>query len=197
MSTLSPTRLRRLKRVEYERRVECGIFSSDDHIELIDGLLVVKEPQSADHYAAIRRVRRVLEQVFGAGWQVDPGAPIALDDDSEPEPDVSVIRSAADDYASGHPTDPVLVVEISRARLAFDRGRKNSLYARAHVPEYWIVNLVDRVLEVHREPRRYRPARYGWRYTDVQILGTDQSVSPLAAPRAHVAVAALLPPDRG
>lgn len=193
MSATSPIRTRRFTRVEYDRMIECGIFAPDDRIELIAGLLICKEPQDPSHANGTRRVTEVLRRAFGAGWMIAPQAPIALDEDSEPEPDVSVVPGTLEDYESEHPSRPVLVVEVSLSRLGFDRGRKGSLYARARVPEYWIVNLVDRVVEVQRDPRRSKAARYGWRYADVRILRAGDAITPLAAPAASVPVADLLP----
>jgi Uma2 family endonuclease len=84
--------MKRWKRVEYERLVDRGVFEPGDRVELIDGLLLVSEPQSSPHYTAIRRVERVLARAFGEGWDVRTQAPIALDDASEPETDVAVVR---------------------------------------------------------------------------------------------------------
>ena len=120
-------------------------------------------------------------------------APIALDDSSEPEPDVAVVRGAFRDYSTAHPVDPVLVVEVSLASLRFDREHKASLYARAGRPEYWIVNLVDRVLEVRREPAPEPSAPYGWDYALVDVLGPTERVSALGAPAVQISVGDLLP----
>src|SRR5215470_1543772 len=95
--------LKRWKRVEYERLVDKGVFEPGDRIELIDGLLLVSEPQSSPHYTAIRLVDRALSRVFGEGWDVRTQAPIALDDTSEPEPDVAVVRGDLRDLAPGRP----------------------------------------------------------------------------------------------
>ena len=122
--------LKRWKRVEYERLVETGVFTPGDRVELIDGLLVVAEPQSSPHYTAIRLVERVLARAFGAGWEVRTQAPIALDETSEPEPDVAVVRGDVRDYAAAHPADPVLVVEVrSRASSSIENTRRASTHA--------------------------------------------------------------------
>lgn len=197
MSTASAIRTRRFKRVEYDRMIECEIFAPDDRIELIGGLLICKEPQDPSHANGARRVAAVLRRAFGPAFVIEPGSPIALDDESEPEPDVSVVPGTLEDYDSEHPSRPVLVVEVSLSRLGFDRRRKGSLYARARLPEYWILNLVDRVLEVHRTPRRSRSARYGWRYADVQTLRAGDAVTPVSAPTASVLVADLFAPVTG
>jgi Uma2 family endonuclease len=186
--------LKRWTRVEYDQLIEREVFTRDDRIELIDGLLVVAEPQSAYHYTAVRLVARALAQAFGPGWDIRTEAPVALDERSEPEPDVAVVRGDLLDYATAHPNDPVLVVEVTLSRVAFDRRHKSSLYARAGRPEYWILNLVNRRLEIRREPARSASAPYGWHYASVRILSAGDSVTALAAPDARIAVADLLPP---
>jgi Uma2 family endonuclease len=185
--------LKRWKRLEYEQLVEKGVFGAGDRVELIDGLLIVAEPQSATHYTAIRLVERALVRAFGDGWHTRTQAPIALDETSEPEPDVAVVRGDLRDYTAEHPTDPVLVVEVALTSLALDRGHKASLYARAGRPEYWVVNLVDRVLEVHRDAAPSPSAPYGWHYRAMEALGAGDRVRPLAAPDAWIAVGDLLP----
>ncbi len=97
------------------------------------------------------------------------------------------------DYVAGHPSRPVLVVEVSESSLALDRDHKGSLYARAGLADYWIVNLVDRVLEVYRDPRPDPAASFGWRYRSVQVFGREASVSPLALAGVYLRVVDLLP----
>ena len=186
-------RTKRWKRTEYERLVDNGIFVPGERIELIDGLLVVAEPQSSSHFTAVSLAQRALARAFGEGWHVRAQGPIALDDTSEPEPDVAVVRGELRDYVHAHPEDPVLVVEVSLTSLEFDRVHKSSLYARAGRPEYWIVNLVDRVVEVRRTPAPASSAPYGWDYTTVAILRPGEGARPLAAPDAQIAVLDLLP----
>jgi Uma2 family endonuclease len=138
-------------------------------------------------------VQRALSRAFGEGWTVRPQGPIALDDDSEPEPDVAVVRGELRDYATAHPSDPVLVVEVALTSHAYDREHKSSLYARAGRPEYWIVDLVERVLEVRLEPSPAPPAPYGWDYRVVHVYRPGEAVAPLAAPAARIPVVDLLP----
>jgi Uma2 family endonuclease len=177
---------RRWKRVEYDRLIECGFFRPGDPIELVGGQLIVAEPQGSRHSATIRAVDEALRVALGAGWDVRTQLPVALDEESEPEPDVAVVPGSFRDYVVSHPSRPVLVVEVSESSLVFDRAHKGSLYARAALSDYWIVNLVDRVLEVYREPGRDPGAAFGWRYQSATIHGPDASVSPLAAPHARV-----------
>src|SRR3989442_1551310 len=190
--THSPPTLRRWKRVEYDRLVDLGVFENDP-IELIDGQLIIAEPQGAYHASAIRAVDHALRAVLPAGWMLDVQLPVSLDDASEPEPDLAVVPGRPGDYRHAHPARPVLAVEVAESSLAFDRVHKGSLYARAEIQDYWIVNLVDRVLEVHRDPGPDSSAPYGWRYRSVTTLAPPAAVARLAFTTARIAVADLLP----
>ena len=106
---------------------------------------------------------------------------------------MAVVRGELLDYLHAHPSDPVLVVEVSLSSVTLDRRYKSSLYARARRPEYWVVNLVSRTLEVRREPAPAASAPYGWDYSSAQVLRGAESVSPLSAPETRIAVADLLP----
>ena len=159
-----PTRLRRWTRAEYARLIEAGIFQPGEPVELLGGELMVSEPQGSAHYTAIGLVEDALRAALGRGWLVRSQGPIALTDDSEPEPDVAAIRGGRRDFRDEHPSRPALVVEVAESSLALDREHKGSLYAHAGVADYWILNLVDRVLEVYREPREDAAARFGRRY---------------------------------
>jgi len=185
--------LRRWTRYEYERLIDHGFLDEDDPIELLDGLLLVKEPQHSPHRTAVLLVAKALERAFGDGWFVQTQSPIVLDDRSEPEPDVCVVRGSPPDYVDSHPRRPVLIVEVAQSGLRIARGRKAAVYARAPIADYWIVNLIDRVLEVHREPARPGPARRGWGYAAIETLGPAATITPLAAPSASLHVADLLP----
>ena len=155
--------------------------------------MIVAEPKIAPHPTAVGLTADALSAAFGPGWLVRQQDPIALDDESEPEPDVAVVPGGRRDYRAEHPSRPVLVVEVAESSLRFDRRHKGSVYARAGLPEYWIVNLIDRRLEVYRHPAPAAFAAFGWRYLDVQVFAPDDTVSPLARPGAAIAVADLLP----
>jgi len=186
-------RPRRFKRVEYEQLIDTGFFAPGDPVELLDGQLFVAEPQGSRHFAAIQATEEALRAAFGPGWQVRGQGPLAVDEESEPEPDVAVVPGTFRDYVGGHPSRPALVVEVSESSLALDREHKGSLYARAGFVDYWIVNLIDRVLEVYREPGPDRAAWLGWSYRSTITLRREASVSPRALPRVLVRVADLLP----
>ena len=191
--TVTPAvEIRRFTRVEYQQLIET-IFQPDERLELIDGLLILREPQYTPHATAIQLVQRTLQRAFGDGWSVGSQLPIALDDMSEPEPDAAVVPGDPRDYRDAHPERPVLIVEVALSRLAFDRRQKASLYARAGIADYWVVNLVDRILEVYREPIAALAAPYGFRYRSVTRFRPTATVIPLAAPSAAILVADLLP----
>jgi len=136
-----------------------------------------------------RRWKRVeYERLIESGF-FQPGDPIEL----VGGPDVAVVPGTFRDYVIGHPSQPVLVVEVSESSLALDREHKEDVYARARVADYWIVNLVDRVLEVYREPIGDQAAPFGWRYRSIEVLEPSASVAPLAVADARLLVADLLP----
>jgi Uma2 family endonuclease len=188
-----PIRNRHWTRQEYDELIKSGFFDEDEPIELLGGQLIVAEPKGSPHSTAVALAAEALRGAFGPGWLVRVQDPVALDAESEPEPDVAVVPGRARDYLAAHPARPALLVEVAESSLAFDRGHKGSLYARAGVTDYWIVNLADEVLEAYRRPALDRSAEFGWRYLDVQALRPGTTIAPLARPDVTVAVADLLP----
>ncbi len=164
---------------------ESGILPSGRRVELIAGEIIEMSPQGPLHALSVQRCMDKLRTVFGVGFSVRCQLPLALDPDGEPEPDVSVVRGRPEDYRDDHPNTAVLVVEVADSTLKSDRD-KAATYARMGIPEYWLVNLVDRVLEVHRGPD-------GTRYAQVLRIGERGRIAPLAAPQRPVAVSVLLP----
>jgi Uma2 family endonuclease len=177
---------------------DLGLFR-DQRVELIEGTIVQMPPQTNFHVVGIDLVSKALGAAFGPRFWVRTQAPLHLGPRSAPEPDAAVVPGSSRDYAAAdrsstaHPTTAVLIVEVSDTTLYYDRGRKASLYARAKIADYWIVNLVHRRLEVRRNPVPDAGQRYGWRYHDVLLLGPKDRIAPLAAPKKRVAVADLLP----
>jgi Uma2 family endonuclease len=184
---------RRWTRHEYARLIDHGFLDEDAPIELLDGMLLVKEPQASPHRTAVPLVARALERAFGDGGFVQVQSPIALDDRSEPEPDVCVVRGSPRDYVDSHPRQPALAVEVAQSGLRLARRRKARAYARGRIADYRIVDLIDRVLGVHREPARAGPALGRWSYAAIEVLGPAATITPLAAPAAVIRVADLLP----
>jgi len=177
---------RRFTREEYEQLVEQGFFHPEERIELVDGVLYEMTPQSSLHAAGVRGSQEALRPIFSEGYDIRSQLPLALGFDSEPEPDVAVVLGSWRDYSHSHPTSAILIVEVADSSLLQDRKRKASLYARAEIPEYWLMNLVRRCLEVYREPK-------DGVYTSRTILREGDSVSPLSRPEAAILVASLLP----
>jgi Uma2 family endonuclease len=188
----TPLSIRRWKRTEYDRLVELGIFDGEP-LELIAGQLIVAEPQGSYHAGVINVIADVLRAALPMGLAVRVQSPIALDEDSEPEPDVAVVSGGNADYLAAHPERPLLLVEVADSSLRFDRREKESLYARGGVQDYWIANLVDRVLEVHRTPIQDDAAVYGWSYQTVERLIPGATVALLALPSIRLGVSELLP----
>lgn len=182
---------KRWTRQEYDRMGEAGIFSAGDRVQLIEGDIVTMTPQNSPHAAAIGKTQRSLERLFGPDVWVRVQMPLIVDPDSEPEPDLAVVPGAPEDYRDEHPRTALLVVEVADTTLPLDRDRKRAVYARAAVPEYWIVNLAERCLEVYRDPTSSQGQLA--RYTSSQTVAPAGTVSPLLRPQASIVVADLLP----
>jgi Uma2 family endonuclease len=187
--------VRRWRRVEYDRLIDLGMFEGE-RLELLDGLLVVREPQRSYHASITQHVARIVEAAFGPGWLARHQLPLALDDDSEPEPDVAMVPGAPLDYFHAHPSNAALIVEVADSSLRFDRRFKTGLYARAGIADYWIVNLVDNMVEVHRDPAPSAHAEFGAVYRQIERLRPPAVITPLEAPAARIPVADLLPLPR-
>lgn len=172
-------------REEYERLVESGGME-DWKVELVDGALYDMTAQSSHHASALRKVHREIQGCLPKGLDVRQQMPLALSHDSEPEPDVAVVPADPNDYGNAHPASAALIVEVAHTSLHYDREIKGTLYARAGVPEYWILSLVSRQLEVYREPTADR-------YSSRTVLTVSDEVSPLFAPGASIPVRRLFP----
>lgn len=186
MTTVTHPTAPPLSRSEYERLAAKGAFHPDARLELLGGQIHAKMPQSSLHALAVRRCQEVLRPLFGEGFDVRPQLPLALSDDSEPEPDIAVVQGGYQDYRDHHPETAVLVVEIADTSLANDRSVKKELYAAAGIAEYWLVNLAAERLEVYRGAE-------GANYRSTQLLAPSDSIAPLACPSSPIAVSALLP----
>ena len=185
-------------RAELERMYDTGILHPDERIELIGGALIPKElPMKSAHATAISLCEEALRQAFGRGYVVRGQLPLALSERDQPLPDIAVVQGSIRDFAQSHPTRALLVVEVSEATLRFERHTKASLYAWAGIPEYWIVNLVEGVLEVFREPTPMAGCAYGYGYRQQAIYRAGEAIAPVAQPEAVIAVDDLLPPREG
>ncbi|HEV7300938.1 MAG TPA: Uma2 family endonuclease [Tepidisphaeraceae bacterium] len=191
MLTANLPSTKRFSLTEYHRLVGLGAFDGQ-RVELIDGELIEMPPIGDAHAMAISLGLAALQQAFGSGYLVRPQLPITLVPASEPEPDLLVVRGTPRDFPK-HPRDALLIVEVSDSTLHYDQTRKMSLYAKGGIPEYWIINIPDGQLEVHRDPVADRARPFGRRYSTVLTFKPGQSIAPLALPRKKIAVADLLP----
>jgi Uma2 family endonuclease len=185
---------RRWTREEFHRAAALGLFGPGERLELVAGEIYQKLTQNPPHAIGIGKTARALETVFGAGFNIRQQLPIVLATDSEPEPDLLVVRGEPDDYVE-HPTpaDVLLLVEVSDSTLRFDQGRKAATYAEAGIADYWLLNLIDRRLEVHRKPIEDTEAPFGFRYQLVLLITEGETIASLAMPETQIAVADLLP----
>ena len=181
-------------RRDFYRIIEAGVFAPDDHLELIEGQIIVKErPMKSAHATGQVRSETRMRQIFSVGHHVRAQLPITLNNKNEPLPDIAVVVGSIDDYEAKHPTTAVLIIEISDTTLRHDREAKSALYARAGIPDYWILNLKECVLEVRRSPGAMRGKPLGYGYAELRELKEPESVAPLAASDSPVLVSDLLP----
>jgi Uma2 family endonuclease len=157
---------------EYERMVEAGILTENDRVELIEGEIVEMSPIGSRHAACVKRLNTVLAALVGVSGIISIQDPVVLDDLSEPEPDVVLLRPRPDFYEHGHPraSDVLLLIEVSDTTLKYDRQVKMPLYARAGVEEFWVVNLQDEEVEVYTRPS-------GGAYQSVRRVGRGETVN--------------------
>ena len=144
---------RRFSVDEYHEMIKYGILTEDDNIELLDGYLVHKVSRNPPHDAALQLLQAVVGPCLPAGWCLRAQSAVTLAT-SEPEPDGAVVRGNTRTYVSRHPTsfDVGMIAEIADSSLDSDRLDKGPLYAAANIPYYWIINLVDRLIEVYTLP---------------------------------------------
>ncbi len=171
---------------EYARMAEAGILAEGDRVELIEGDIVHMPPVGSQHAAPVKRLNHFLGRQVGNRALLSVQDPIRLDDFSEPEPDIALLRPRDDFYAAAHPgpDDVLLLVEVSDSSASFDRGVKLPLYASHGIREVWIVDVGSRAIEVCRNPR-------GREYRDRSLL-RDGEISPLAFPDLVLRVDAIL-----
>ncbi len=176
---------------EYVRLDEIGVLP-ERRFELIEGRIIEMAPVGPRHFVANCLVDAAIRRICPAGHFVPP-APVLKLGGSGPLPDAAMIRGRVQDYTGSVPTTAALIIEVSDSTLAPDRLDKASLYAKSGISDYWIVNLVDDVVEVHRNPVLDPSQPSGFRYANVDVFRAGDAVSPLVAPGASVAVSELLP----
>jgi Uma2 family endonuclease len=168
---------------DYEEMIRLGVLTEHDRVELIRGEIVPKMSIGPKHARCLKRSNRLFNRLLAGAALVGIQDPVRLPD-SEPEPDVSLLRPRADDYASGHPQPPdiFLIMEIADSSLDDDRNIMLPIYAESGIIEFWIANLVDECLEVHRDPQP------DGSYRDVRVLKRGETTGIAALPGVVIAV---------
>ena len=166
---------------------ETGVLRPDARVELLDGKIIDMSPIGPFHGGMVNRLNRWFATQANGRWLVSAQNPLLLDDHSEPEPDLMLLKPVADDYTSRHPgpADVLLLIEVSDTTLDYDRKEKLPAYGRAGIPELWILNLNDRTIEIYGAP-------HFTGYGSARILRAGETAAPLAFPDAALEVASLL-----
>lgn len=185
-AAFSPYALRRFTVEEYHKLIEIGVLKSGDPYELLEGWIVRKMPITPRHAQAVTRLAYALFQLLPRNdWSLRTQQPVTTDD-SEPEPDLVVAIGGLSQFDDRHPNplEAELLIEVAQSSLALDRGRKLALYAAAKVPQYWIVNLKTKVVEIYTQPRRGKTPTYKARVDyvkgqDIPLVLAGKSVGSL------------------
>ena len=182
----SPTQLK-LTIDQFRRMAEAGVFAPDARVELINGAVYEMAPIGSLHASLVDRIAQKLTLRLGDSVIVGIQRPVQLPEDSEPQPDLMLLRARPDYYATRHPlpADVLLVIEVADGSLRFDRTVKAALYAQRGIAEYWVVDVNARTIEVHRDPA---PAGYA----QIRLLSGDASIAPAALPDCRFTPAELL-----
>lgn len=180
---------------ELYRILDAGVFAPDERIELIEGEVVPVVTQGERHAFCIAFANNVLVEAYGRSHLVRVQLPLQLSEYSEPEPDFSIVRKDEIVKARRHAIPAYLVIEVAQTSLRYDRHEKASLYAKMGVGEYWILNVVDRVLERHLEPGPDDQAPYGFSYRNLTVLAAHDQVTARFLEGPALLVGDLLGPE--
>lgn len=173
---------------DYHQMIEAGILDEDDHVELLEGKIVCMSPQRPFHAASVQRSSRLLFQLLSDRAEIRTQLPVILGNDSEPEPDLAVVRFDANEYSFRHPeaSDIYLLIEVADSTIAKDRKQKARIYAKNRVLEYWILDLQKRQVYVFRQPEENT-------YREELILNSINSITIQAFPDVAIALDAMFP----
>ncbi|MBE9199816.1 MULTISPECIES: Uma2 family endonuclease [unclassified Nodularia (in: cyanobacteria)] len=174
---------------EYHRMAEAGIFGADERVELLEGKIIWMIAKGTAHRSAVGRTDKLLQNRLGNRAWVSIQDPIQLNERSEPEPDIAVVKVDPLDYADHHPTPPevYLIIEVANSSLKLDCETKAKAYSAAGITDYWVLDVISRQLHVFREPTQEG-------YKNVVILAEDATISPLEFPDLQMMVLEMLPP---
>ena len=176
-TTISAPARRRFTVAEYYAMADAGILSENDRVELLDGDVIVMPPIGDWHAASVKLFNNTMVPALRGRAMIAVQDPVRLDDDSEPQPDVMLLQWRDDFYRNGHPgpADVLLLIEVADSSVEFDRTVKLAAYARAGIPEVWIVARAERRIEAYAEPA-------GNEYATVRCFGPGETVAPQAFP---------------
>ena len=175
---------------EYYRMAEVGILGPDERVQLIEGEIIVMPPAGPGHADNVNEFNEVLAQYAPGRFRISIQNPVRLNDGSEPEPDVALLRRRPEGYGAAHPTpaDVLLIIEVADSSLEYDRQVKAHIYGRAGIPETWVRNLPEDCIE-----RFTQPGADG--YSEHTVHHRGETLTPVALPDLELAVDDLLPPS--
>ncbi|WGV24634.1 Uma2 family endonuclease [Halotia branconii] len=176
--------LRRKFTVEqYQKMIESGILTEDDRVELIRGEIIEMSPIGTKHAACVNRMINLLVQLLGKRVIVAAQNPVALNDNSQPQPDVALLKPRDDFYATAHPQpqDIFLLIEVADSTIEYDREEKIPLYAQANIIEVWLVDINEEIVEVYQQPTAAG-------YQLMQKFASSQTLSLPAFPDVNITV---------
>jgi Uma2 family endonuclease len=172
----------------------CGLPKFETRRMILVGGEILDTPNpNPAHNVGTGQLEEALRAAFGSGVWVRVQMALVLGQDTDPMPDLAVVAGPRQRYASAHPTTAVLVAEVAESSLAYDLGDKANLYATGGIADYWVLDLPNRQLHVFRDPTADPAEPFGFRYSTHLTLSATDSVAPLSAPHAAIAVADLLP----
>lgn len=172
---------------DYYRMADAGLFPPGKRVELLEGEIKNMMPVGPFHSGVVNRLNRYFQSISNGRWLVTAQNPVRLSNYSEPQPDVVIVSPSADDYTLRHPRpeDVLLLVEVADTSLEYDEGEKLAAYGHAGIEEYWVVNLRDQCVQMHREPHYTGYAR-------TTVLRAGEFASPATFPDVKVDIASLL-----
>jgi len=173
---------------EYHRMADAGIFSADERVELLEGKIIWMIAKGTAHCSAVGRTDYLLKNRLGNRAWVSIQDPVKLNERSEPEPDIAVVKVDPLDYADHHPTpsEVYLIIEVADSSFKLDCETKGKAYSKAGIIDYWVLNVIGRQLHVFREPTEDG-------YQSEVIVEEDGIISPLQFPDLSIAVLEMLP----
>lgn len=170
---------------EYHKMAEVGILKPTDKVELVHGEIIEMSPVGSKHASIVKRLSRLLNEIAKNGATIGVQDPVVLDISNEPEPDISILKYRADDYSESHPgsEDVLILIEVSDSTYHYDREVKTSLYAKNSIPEFWIIDVQRRRIEVYLSSD-------GSEYLRREVLGINDKVSVLSQ---QIAISEIFP----